>query len=240
MTGAPVAPRLRDLLYGFLFYVIALILFGFGVRVVQGLAAPMHGADPRLVTRVPIPMSVTLAGHGVVMGGVAFRYLWRRYGQRLHDWGVQSNAIPRILLIGISVGMVAKGVFAIANLLVVALTGQQPLTPATVLWLSPGTPVAARVAVIAELCILIPVAEELFFRGFVFGVLRTRYHLIVALLVTNIWFAAVHLDSVVGAFLFGIVLSLVYECTRSLAAPVVGHATYNAIATLVTIFDVPG
>ncbi len=66
MTEAPVAPRLRDLLYGFLFYVIALILFGFGVRVVQGLAAPMHGADPRLVTRVPIPMSVTLAGHGVV------------------------------------------------------------------------------------------------------------------------------------------------------------------------------
>jgi hypothetical protein len=45
--------------------------------------------------------------------------------------------------------------------------------------------------------------------GAAFGVLRTRYRLIVALLVTNIWFAAMHLDSqVLGFFLFGVVLTL--------------------------------
>jgi membrane protease YdiL (CAAX protease family) len=77
--------------------------------------------------------------------------------------------------------------------------------------------------------------------GAAFGVLRTRCRLIVALLVTNIWFAAMHLDSqVLGFFLFGVVLTLLYQRMRSLAAAMAAHAAFNTIAVLATILDVPG
>lgn len=82
--------------------------------------------------------------------------------------------------------------------------------------------------------ILAPVAEEIIFRGLIFGYLR-RWGLPAAVLVSTALFAAVHpgmaipVTQIVG----GVVFALAYHTGRSLMTPIVIHISGNlAIFTL--------
>ena len=82
-----------------------------------------------------------------------------------------------------------------------------------------------------------PVAEELFFRGFFYRALRSRFTVIGAALIDGLLFGAIHwdltaegLEIVPPLALLGLIFCLVYERTGSLF-PVIGlHALNNAIA----------
>jgi membrane protease YdiL (CAAX protease family) len=94
---------------------------------------------------------------------------------------------------------------------------------------------AALIAVAVLVCVLAPVAEEFFFRGFLFTALRRRLHLIGGAIVTGIVFGAVHAGSADPEFLpplafFGFVLCLLYHWTGSLLPCIVLHALNNALA----------
>ena len=88
-----------------------------------------------------------------------------------------------------------------------------------------------------------PVVEELFFRGFLFGLYRRRQPLWVAYVVPGVIFALLHLQPAVmspaqmlglgiGIFLLGGVLTLVYQRTNSLLPGMVAHAFNNATGLL--------
>ena len=90
-----------------------------------------------------------------------------------------------------------------------------------------------------------PVAEEIFFRGFFYGALRSRYSVIAAALINGLVFGSLHYDfSGAEALLIlpplgalGFMFCLVYERTGSLY-PVIGlHALNNALAYGVTVED---
>jgi membrane protease YdiL (CAAX protease family) len=83
-------------------------------------------------------------------------------------------------------------------------------------------------------CVVAPVCEELFFRGFLFGALRKR-GLVVAALVTGVTFGLVHVGSAPIGFLvplavLGVILCLIYERTGSLYPCMALHAFNNSIA----------
>lgn len=75
-----------------------------------------------------------------------------------------------------------------------------------------------------------PLAEEAFFRGYVYRRLRRLAGLPTALLVSSIAFAAIHWN--VSGFLvyvaLGVVFALAYERSGRLAAPIVSHMLLNA------------
>jgi membrane protease YdiL (CAAX protease family) len=79
-----------------------------------------------------------------------------------------------------------------------------------------------------------PIAEELIFRGFIFTAVRTRWGYPLALGLTSVLFAAMHFDPtgvyallvLPSAFLLG----WLREKTGGIAAPILVHATFNAIA----------
>ncbi|MDF2977473.1 MAG: hypothetical protein K0S40_2201 [Actinomycetospora sp.] len=79
--------------------------------------------------------------------------------------------------------------------------------------------------------VLVPFAEELFFRGLLFGALR-RHGFLVAALVSSVLFGLAHGLSValVGAALFGALTAVLYERSRSIWPAVAAHVTNNAIA----------
>jgi uncharacterized protein len=90
-----------------------------------------------------------------------------------------------------------------------------------------------------------PFVEELFFRGFFYRALRTRYPMILAALVDGVIFGLIHFgfDGADGllilpplAFL-GIIFCLVYEKTKSLWAVVGMHAFNNTIAFSAQVDD---
>jgi membrane protease YdiL (CAAX protease family) len=93
----------------------------------------------------------------------------------------------------------------------------------------------ALVAVALLVCVLAPIAEEFFFRGFFFPAMRRWVGLIPGAIITGVVFGGIHaggtpLELLVVLMVFGFLLCLLYVWTGSLIAPIVLHALNNAIA----------
>ena len=93
-----------------------------------------------------------------------------------------------------------------------------------------------RGAVILMAVIVAPVAEEVIFRGYFYGVIRRYGGRIPAILTSSLLFAAIHahLPSVPGLILLATILCLLYERTGSLWGPITMHAAFNA-STIVSL-----
>jgi uncharacterized protein len=94
---------------------------------------------------------------------------------------------------------------------------------------------AALVAVAVLVCVLAPIAEELFFRAFCFTALRRTLGMLPAAALTGIIFGAIHLggteiEFIVPLMVFGFFLCLLYVWTGSLLPCIVLHALNNALA----------
>lgn len=83
--------------------------------------------------------------------------------------------------------------------------------------------------------ILIPISEELFFRGALFTWFRRRYALWVAVLASALLFGLAHFDTaaVVGAsFVIGLLNAYLFERTRSIWVPITVHVVNNSLGFL--------
>ena len=141
----------------------------------------------------------------------------------------KTEGVPRVLgdtnrpLLGIGLGL-AAGAFAVLYLF--ALDAADLLEAARRdgssyaslgLWMLPLAVIAA------------PVFEEFIFRGLIFGGLRRSFGVWPATLASAAVFAIVHpAFSLLPVFVMGVCAALVYERTRSLLAPMLVHAVYNA------------
>ena len=94
-----------------------------------------------------------------------------------------------------------------------------------------------RAAVIFMAVIVAPVAEEILFRGYFYGVIRRFGGRLPAILTSSLLFAAihVHLPSMLGLGILAVILCLLYERTGSLWATITMHATFNAITIVALI-----
>lgn len=82
---------------------------------------------------------------------------------------------------------------------------------------------------------LAPVAEELFFRGFLYTALRQRLGIAAAVTISSLVFAVGHIDAlgvVAASFIMGIAMALAYEYTRSLWVAIAIHTFNNSLATV--------
>lgn len=96
---------------------------------------------------------------------------------------------------------------------------------------SSGTPLAHFIAV----AMFAPLAEELLFRGLIYGLLQRSLRRRAALLVSCALFGLMHTQIIwiTYAFLMGIVITLVYDHYRSLLAAVLFHAVFNIVGAFV-------
>jgi membrane protease YdiL (CAAX protease family) len=94
-----------------------------------------------------------------------------------------------------------------------------------------------RIPIIILAVVIAPLAEEFFFRGFLYGVLKRYAGALPSMAFTGIAFALIHLHvpSLLPLFLLACVLTLAYELSGSLLVPMAMHALFNAI-TLVGVF----
>ena len=90
--------------------------------------------------------------------------------------------------------------------------------------------------------VVAPFVEELFFRGFLFGIYRRRQPLWLAYLVSSLLFAVLHINNrmsgseaaslAIGIFLLALILAAVYHYTDSLYPGMLAHAVNNTAAIL--------
>ena len=91
--------------------------------------------------------------------------------------------------------------------------------------------------------ILIPIAEELFFRGVVFGWLRSRFDFWPANLATALAFGLIHLQSIevsIALTAGGLALGWLYEKSGSLLPAILAHQAFNTAGLLLLLFASKG
>lgn len=92
------------------------------------------------------------------------------------------------------------------------------------------------------LVVIAPIAEEVLFRGYLYGKLRKYTPLIPSILVTSLLFGAVHMQWNVGldTFALSIIMCCLREVSGSIWAGVLLHMTKNAVAFYLLFMMMPG
>jgi membrane protease YdiL (CAAX protease family) len=80
------------------------------------------------------------------------------------------------------------------------------------------------------ICVLGPIGEELFFRGYIYRFLDLRWGSATALIVTSIWFGIMHgVEYGLPLTLMGFLFGYLRQRTGGLAAPILAHMLHNSL-----------
>jgi membrane protease YdiL (CAAX protease family) len=92
-----------------------------------------------------------------------------------------------------------------------------------------------RIILGAATTIIVPISEEVLFRGILYTWIRNHGFKALALLGTSLLFAIVHfyIQGLPALFLLAILLGLLYERTGNLLAPIAAHSVFNALNLIV-------
>ena len=186
-------------------------------------------ADERATGSIP---TWTLAAFYVVLVGTVWYFSVRKYRVGWHSLGFRTPEARWGFALAALVLLASLALFASYKL----ATDQLPITWLRLPEVSPDVFGYGFDRVLNGLAIVVvaPVAEEVFFRGFVLGGLVAALGDLRAAVVSSALFAAMHVS--VGAFvpLFaaGMLLAWLYLRTRSIWPPIAAHSTQNALAML--------
>ncbi|MBR4596802.1 MAG: CPBP family intramembrane metalloprotease [Opitutales bacterium] len=96
----------------------------------------------------------------------------------------------------------------------------------------------ARVFAFISIAFIAPVAEELVFRGAMYGALKNKIGAVAAALIVSALFGAIHFNMVafLPIFVLSLLLILLYERYGDLTAPIAAHSAFNTIMAVLILF----
>ena len=224
-------------------------LIALGVTAIVGAVAAAF--FPNVVSRGPggavreSPAFFTLTSfiQEAALGGVVVLWiLFVKHG-RLASLGLPPRRLWTDVLVGIVAGVamvfMAGIVLEVVHSIAQALLGHNVSNPEQV----PSDVKGAYLAISGVVVVgLAPLAEEAFFRGFLYKGLRRRFSVWPAALISASFFGLVHFAGlkylliIPSLIVVGVVLALVYERRQSLMASVAAHAMFNLIGFLFIAF----
>ena len=204
-------------------FVVAAVL---AIPFVVGLDAA--GADE------PAPTVAGTIVQNLALIGVAVALAWRTRRPKAWHFGLRRTRFWPALG-WTALGLVAFFIAAIAYSALIDPEVEQT----TLDDLNARETALATIATAVLVCVVAPVGEEIFFRGFIYRSLRGSLNVWLAALIGGVLFGLVHLptgpDAVPMLTILGVIFCLIYERTGSLY-PVIGlHAFNNTIAVGVDI-----
>jgi membrane protease YdiL (CAAX protease family) len=206
--------------------------YAFGALVAVWVMLAAIGFALQATDVVNLPLGVgALIVEGLFL--IALVPLRRRYGVHRADIGLRLSSGPR------AVGLVIVALIATAVLSGIYLAAVHPSRPAgSFEGLGRHSAVVIAIACFASI-IAAPFAEEIFFRGLLYGGLRNRLPVVPAALIVAVVFGLGHtqyplLERPVMA-IFGFIACLLYERTRSLLPSMGLHSLHNALAVTVAL-----
>lgn len=210
------------------------LLGGFGLFLVVSLAAGMLIRQAGLwVTALALFLNILFIGGGVWMWGVRRgKTSWREMG----FWPIKWNWRWLPLALGLTVAFLPLR--ALLGVLVqLALEGNMDSLEGRTNILTAGgeSSLAGFLITLIGAGILVPIAEELYFRGLIHRWFQPRLAFWPRVLVSSILFALAHFDSVgvvASSYVMGVVNAVAYEKSKSLWLPILIHMSTNSIAVL--------
>lgn len=188
---------------------------------------------------------IELNTHVLIVGAVftffliaiVLSFLTLRHQNPVELFGLREADFPRHLKAA-CVGLVAAlpAVFFIHSLCL-HLMGDDAEPQPLLQFLATNPSLPDKLLLIGTALIVAPVAEELIFRGYLFGVLRRYAGRWWAMVISGMVFAAIHahIPSLAGLFVLAVALTLVYEGAGSLWASILMHSLFNGITVILTL-----
>ncbi len=204
-----------------------------------------------VVLSLPIVVLVQSEALGVLLGAISFELalflvpvFWVKFlhHQPLAVLGFSSDRRSRDLFAGAGSGLALFGltliVVAPAIYALISLVTGEPVTPPRQPIL-PANPNGWQIAIGAVAAVVAaPVAEEVFFRGFLFGALRRRFRFLAAATISGAVFGLFHvIPLLIPLMVFvGVGLAYIYERRGSLLSSIAAHSAFNVVGyTLIVL-----
>jgi hypothetical protein len=222
--------------------VAGVTLFFAGTLPLAGLLLPRAAADGLppfwLVIVLAVAQNAFFVAAGVYLAAVKYR-------QPLAALGLRAGDARRRVLQGLGASVAAvvgNGLGQNLTVFVLALgMGQAAATKyvsseqqhSPIYRMMPQLHAGVEITLLALIVgIVVPVGEEIFFRGLVLGALRRALHRHTAVVVSALFFAAAHLQAVelLPILILGLVLGYLYEITGSLVPGMIAHGLNNLAA----------
>ncbi|MDE3092071.1 MAG: CPBP family intramembrane metalloprotease, partial [Chloroflexota bacterium] len=216
---------LRDLLFGILAAAGGILIINLPL-VAAALLGDRTLAKNGIVLAVFVALQdLVIVGAAALFSVVRYRVAWDRLGWRAFNAPFGCGLSAGLFILSYAVRF-CYGLAASAF-------GYQPALQ-DVLTRLDATGFGFVLTLVAA-AVVAPIAEETFFRGFVYGGLRGRIGVIGAMVVSTLFFTALHfsIDQFIPIFFLGLFLAFLYEKTGSLYPGILLHATNNAISLVV-------
>ncbi len=214
--------------------VAVLIVYLLSIRLLPFVLFPQPEADDLAATAPAVPqtsdfMLFVAASCLILLAAIYIIIIWRR-GLRLADLG--------IVLISKSWALQAAAfgitIYFINGLLTQILhyMREEPFhNPQVDVFVSGGLPLESLLPTLLVTGVLVPITEEIAFRGLFYGWLRTRVSFAMALAISSAVFALFHgILFLIPIFaLIGLALALITEKSGSVLAAAITHGVFNSI-----------
>lgn len=222
------------------------------LALVAALVGAITGATERGATTTDNATNPTLSDRdlvvnmiaGVAIYGFMLAMVWLFALRKYHvGWSALGlRAAPGVfwaLMVFIVAGMyVASGVVGqVVNALFFGGKGENPQVDT--LTGGRGFSWVALGAALVTASIAAPIVEELFFRGMLYGTLRTRWGATGGVISSGLLFAVPHVYPIILASIFvvGVTLAIVYEKTKSTIATIALHSAFNTVGVVVVFVE---
>ncbi len=212
----------------FIAFMVAQLLLGMGVAALQAIGVPFAAINQTVFMLILSVLMYAIAITIVI--GVPF---WlKRHRTGLEELGLQ-RAPSWLDIAWAPAGFVVYLIFT--ALATAAATAWLPFVDASQVQETGFNNVNSQVELMlafVALVVIAPVAEEVLFRGYLFGKLRRYAPVWLSILLTSLLFGIVHFQWNVGidVFVLSTVLCVLRLVTKSLWAPILLHSLKNGIA----------
>ncbi len=209
--------------------VFAILVAAGGILALNAIAVVLNVATQGALRNNSAILAIFLIPQTAIMLGAVWLFSVSRYHVGWDRLGLRR--FPAAMGCALSVALLLASYFLRAAYIVIAsalgihIGIQQILTRLDIT--GPGFILTFIVG-----AVLAPIAEEIFFRGFVYAGLRALLGVAAAVLVTSIFFTLLHLslELFIPILALGIFLTLLYEITGSLLPGIFLHIANNAVA----------
>ncbi len=215
--------RIWRILYPVLTHIAIYVLVLFGAAVVISTINPQTSMNDALTKYAALVTLIAL----VITIPIEFLYYRRDYV--LHTSYIFKN--PQYLIAAIVTGVLVSHGLSILISLINANGALGTYTQVEQVIYSSDMPL-----VILRAVILAPLCEELIFRGLTFKRMREDANFLASAVISSAIFALYHMNVPQGifAFLFGMLLCLLYDMFGNLWVPIIVHASANILSIILT------
>jgi len=221
---------------GLSFFVTVAAVFmysiGLGIRIAASGEARTPGVIAGQVQAFVMNYQLLLLAVSGAIGILIFSLMWREIMKRLKRY--DHDGMNPMKAIFTALGCMGLCCVIMSVIDIAGLVNYFPSYKVVARVLSSG----GFIMQILALGIVVPIAEELCFRGVVLNRLLSWIPTWAAVLMSSVLFGVIHLNILQGlyALVIGLVFSLLYIRYRNIWAPIIGHMAFNLTSVLLLAY----